>query len=148
MTVSESSFQFNNPSVTTLNFEINDDFYSEDFDGFDDIEITRNIRMPEENAQNAIVSIVFDLGQKNEKSPFKIHIRMESEFTWTESMNTLDEEGNKHVDTFLKYNAPSLIMSYMRPVIAGITNSSKFPAYNIPFMDFRNLEDNSKFGNK
>lgn len=148
MTVSESEFQFNNPAVTALDFEINDDFNPEAFEGFDDIEITRRIRMSEGEEQEAIVSIVYDLGQENEASPFKIHIRMESNFTWTKSMNKLDKNGDKQIDAFLKYNAPSLIMSYMRPVIANVTNFSKFPAYNIPFMDFRNLEDNSKLEKK
>ena len=54
---------------------------------------------------------------------------MVSGFTW----NDLDDE---MVDTLLRQNAPALLLSYARPIIASITNASKFPTYNIPFFDF------------
>ena len=34
----------------------------------------------------------------------------------------------------------ALLSSYMRPVVANLTNSSAFPAYNLPFIKFSNGE--------
>ena len=59
---------------------------------------------------------------------------MEAEFTanfrWSEA---LDEQRR---DSLLKQNAPALLVSYARPIIAMITNASRFPAFNIPFINF------------
>ena len=40
------------------------------------------------------------------------------------------------VNSFLNQNAPALLLSYARPIISMITNASRFPAYNIPFINF------------
>lgn len=140
MSVSESSFQFNNPSITFITFKINDNFDVDVFDGFDDINIKREIT--HEDNTHAIVSLEFHTG--GEKSPFNLDLKMESEFNWDEALNKQDVEGEGAIEGFLKYTAPSLILSYMRPIVANITNSSKFPVYNIPFLDFRTLEESSK----
>ena len=55
---------------------------------------------------------------------------MASDFKWED----LDE---KTVDSMLNLNAPALLLSYMRPIVANITNSSKFPTYNLPFINFK-----------
>lgn len=39
-------------------------------------------------------------------------------------------------DLLLKQNAPALLFSYIRPIIATITASSKYPAYDLPFVNF------------
>lgn len=40
-------------------------------------------------------------------------------------------------EAMLKCNAPALLLSYMRPIVANITNVSKFPVYNLPFVNFQ-----------
>lgn len=35
----------------------------------------------------------------------------------------------------LNVNAPALLLSYMRPIVANITSSSIFPAYHLPFVN-------------
>ena len=42
------------------------------------------------------------------------------------------------VDKLLNQNAPSLLLSYIRPIVVQITAASPFPTYNIPFMNFTN----------
>lgn len=39
-------------------------------------------------------------------------------------------------------SAPAPLLGYMRPIVASITNSSKYPAYNLPFINFLNDSDN------
>ncbi len=40
----------------------------------------------------------------------------------------------------LEINAPSLLVSYIRPLIALVTGNSKYPSWNIPFLDMRKFE--------
>ena len=51
-----------------------------------------------------------------------------------------DELEDMLVDKLLKANATSLILSYMRPIISNITNNSKYPVFNLPFLDMQNNE--------
>ena len=41
----------------------------------------------------------------------------------------------------LEINAPSLLISYIRPLVALVTGSSKYPAWNIPFLDMRKTKE-------
>ena len=54
---------------------------------------------------------------------------MSSDFEWED----MDES---MIDTMLHINAPALLLGYMRPIVATITNSSKYPVYNLPFINF------------
>ena len=67
---------------------------------------------------------------QKEGAPFKLKIKVASDFKW----EYIEEE---RVNAMLKNNAPALLLSYMRPIVASITNSSNFPAYNLPFMNFK-----------
>lgn len=72
-------------------------------------------------------------GIKNGKlyvSNFKLRIKVASDFKWED----LDE---KTAESMLNLNAPALLLGYMRPIVANITNSSNFPAYNLPFINFK-----------
>ena len=62
--------------------------------------------------------------------PFELEIKVASDFKWDDSLS--DEK----VEYMLNTNAPALLLSYMRPIVANITNASKIPAYNLPFINF------------
>ncbi|MBM7617267.1 preprotein translocase subunit SecB [Weissella uvarum] len=139
MSISESSFQFNNPSITCLTFKINDDFDENEFDGFDKVKFRRKINRDGDTHANVSLEVKMD----GAKAPFNLELTMESDFVWNEKLNVKNADGEEQVEIFLKYTAPSLLLSYMRPVVAYITNSSKFPVYNMPFLDFTTLEESS-----
>ncbi len=40
----------------------------------------------------------------------------------------------------LEINAPSLLVSYIRPLIALVTGNSKYPSWNIPFLCYCNSD--------
>lgn len=40
------------------------------------------------------------------------------------------------IDRLLNQNAPSLLSSYLRPIVAQVTSASKYGTYNIPFVNF------------
>ena len=60
---------------------------------------------------------------------------MYSKFIWEEELT--EEE----IINALEINATSLLISYIRPLVALVTGSSKYPAWNIPFLDMRKTKE-------
>lgn len=124
-----SNFQFLNPYLEEVYFVVNPNFDT------DDIEIEMqnsfNIQVKRSETDNrANVELELKTNIDNEKAPFKLRIKVASDFKWED----LDD---KKVEAMLKLNAPALLLGYMRPIVANITNSSNFPAYNLPFINFK-----------
>lgn len=130
----ESNFQFANPFLTKLKFDVNDSFLSQKKADNDLFEMEHNFnteikRSKKEN--KAYVELSLTINEDNKKAPFSLRISVASNFMWSDNM---DEE---MIDSMLKYNAPALLLGYMRPIVANVTNASVFPVYNLPFMNFR-----------
>lgn len=126
----ESKFQFINPYLVELNFEANQnidikDAYEVEMKNAFVVQIKRK---KDENRANVSLTLETNVGE--EKAPFQIKATVASDFRWDD----LDE---KMVEAFLNYNAPALLLGYLRPIVANITNSSNFPAYNLPFVNFK-----------
>ena len=124
-----SKFQFLNPYLKEVHFVVNPDFSIDD----GEIEMQNSFHVQvkrSENDNRANVELGLDMNLNNEKTPFKLQIRVASDFKWED----LDDET---VDAMLEQNAPALLLGYMRPMVANITNSSNFPAYNLPFINFK-----------
>lgn len=128
----KSKFQFSNPRIVSLSYSLNEQ------------ELTNNKEFrikPEysikyakvENKNEADVELQFQIFNENAPSPFNINAVIKGNFTWADI-------SEKEVDKFLNVNAPSLLLSYLRPTIAYITNSSGLPQFNIPFLNF-SLQD-------
>ena len=128
----KSRIQFENPELKKLFFQENLDF---DTNGYEGIKLAGNTRI-RKNVENNSAKVQFNLaiGEKDKKFPFSLVIEMESEFVWEEEMSDQD------VNDLLKINAPSLLLGYMRPIVANITGMTKYPAFNIPFLDMRENE--------
>lgn len=124
----ESEFKFVDPYLEKLVFFENKSFDAKKqevkFENIFDIEINRK-----EDENIAKVVLQLQVGTDGE-APFKLWIRVASNFMW----ENLSEE---ILDIMLNNNAPALLLGYMRPIVASITNSSKFPTYNLPFMNFK-----------
>lgn len=128
MILKESEFQFRNPTLNNLSFYINEDFQEEKYKGLGDI--TSNLEIKRQEDKNkALVILSLKIGEKSDDRPFCIEICMQSEFIW----KNLDDE---KVKSLLSLNAPALLVSYMRPYISTVTNGSKYPIFNLPFIDF------------
>lgn len=124
-----SKFQFLNPYLEEVKFKINPEFNADD----GEIKMHNSFEVSikkYENKNKANVELLLETNLDNEKAPFKLSIRVASDFKWED----LDK---KTVDSMLNQNAPALLLSYMRPIVANITNSSNFPAYNLPFVSFK-----------
>ena len=125
-----SKFQFLNPYLEEVSFVTNSDY---NVDGDKEIEMKNSFNIQVQRFQNenrANVQLTLDLNTENDSAPFKLKMKVASDFKWEE----LDE---KTVDSMLNLNAPALLLSYMRPIVANITNSSNFPVYNLPFVNFK-----------
>ena len=125
----ESNFQFSNPSLTYIDFKENIDFTIEKDK---EIEIGTNINVSHTkiNDTEATVGIRINVGSNTNSSPFILETEFVANFRWEQEI-----EQDK-VELFLNQNAPALVLSYARPIIAMVTNASHFPAYNIPFVNF------------
>lgn len=123
-----SDFQFSNPSLTKLNFQIYDDFEKETGKNIE-FTIKSDIKIDKSEIENiASVELTLEIGEVGENIPFVINISQYANFKWGADMEDVDE--------LLSQNAPALLLSYMRPIISLITAASKYPAYNLPYMNF------------
>lgn len=126
-----SKFQFINPYLEEVYFEANPNFVAGVDDGEIEIQNSFNIQIKRsENENRANVELILETNTENEKTPFILRIKVASDFKWED----LDE---KSVESMLNLNAPALLLGYMRPIVANITNSSNFPVYNLPFVNFK-----------
>lgn len=135
MHAKKSSFRFSNPKLVKFNYQILDE-NSEKFDSFDQVEtntqIKRKVTEADDNAREATVYLTVKMGQDvDKKYPFNFDITMKADFTWDDSYN------EEIVDNMLKINAPSLLFSYIRPIIAEMTGYG-FKTLHLPFIDFSN----------
>ena len=131
--MTESKFQFLNPYLEEVSFHVNTEFDGKQ-DGFSMKNSFQVQVQKSETETKAIVALLFETNSHDDTAPFQIRAKVASEFIWEKD---LDE---KEVEALLNCNAPALLLSYMRPIVANLTNSSAFPAYNLPFINFSNGE--------
>jgi len=131
-----SVFQFTDPSIIYVKFIENNGFEKKENE---DIEINASIRIKkgEISGNECSVNAIVTVGEATDKVPFLIETEITARFRW-------DEEKELNIDAFLDQNAPSLLISYVRPIIAMITGSSHYPAYHLPFINFSNQQKNKE----
>ena len=134
----ESVFQFTNPALTQMEFLINDGFDSEKKSVKMRVTLNVNI-LPDNNNNNAKVSLTCELGEQNKESPFWLKVVEQANFKWNKDINETTKK------KLLNQNAPALLLLYLRPIVSQITASSMYGAYNIPFCDFTIDNDKSNF---
>lgn len=127
----KSSFQFKDPKLIHFTFSINDEFNSEIFN---DMSLKSTVKIDKEKNENT-ASVDLQLKIGDETAPFIVDITMGSDFKWDISI----EEAK--VYNLLSFNAPALLLGYMRPIVSLITAKSKYPEFNIPFIDFRPIDN-------
>lgn len=139
MSIKESDFKFLQPHLSALHFTENknfDQYYNDHPDQGDELleahpmmelEINKN-----ENECKAyvVLTLKINVNDKREEVPYQLEISTASIFEWR---NNISDK----IDILLQLNAPTLLLSYMRPIISLITNTSRFPSYDIPFIDFK-----------
>ena len=130
MKLKESKFKFEKPILKRFSFNENEAFEKKEELKIE-IELDKEIERKEKTGG---VSVILKTVNSNE-IPFFIEIEMYSKFIWEEELT--EEE----IINALEINAPSLLISYIRPLVALVTGSSKYPAWNIPFLDMRKTKE-------
>lgn len=132
-----SEFQFSNPTLSELQFYISDT-YNPDTDEIN-VNLAINVAKKRTGEKEATVELTIEIGEKNEKAPFYVKAVEGAAFRWEEGAFEEEED----VEKFLSINAPALLISYLRPIVSNVTMFSKYPAYNIPFINFNDVQKNS-----
>ena len=125
MKLRESKFKFERPILKRFSFNENEAFEEKEELKIE-IELEKEIERKEKTGG---VSVILKTVNSNE-IPFFIEIEMYSKFIWEEE-----------IINALEINAPSLLISYIRPLVALVTGSSKYPTWNIPFLDMRKTKE-------
>jgi preprotein translocase subunit SecB len=134
----ESAFQFTNPILVGLEFGLNQEFeVVEDHEVQIQINMSVNVNKMEDTNE-AEVTLKLELGERGANSPFFISVMEAARFRWDESLES------DMVNKLLNQNAPSLLLSYIRPIVTQVTAASPFDAYNIPFINFTNKKTKEK----
>lgn len=126
----KSNFQFSKPYLNELIFTEN-----KQFDTSTDLEKIKlhnkfSVEVKKDSKDSmALVTLTLETNQDEDDAPFKIKAAISSFFRWS-------EVPDERINLMLRINAPALLLSYLRPIVAQITNSSRFPVYNIPFFNF------------
>ena len=123
-----SQFRFINPYLDEISFLTNPSFVKGEkpvtMENSFEVQVDRD-----ESENRAHVRLTLSINTEAETAPFAIVIKMSSDFEW-------DDMEESTIDTMLHINAPALLLGYMRPIVATVTNSSKFPVYNLPYINF------------
>lgn len=129
-----SDFQYNDINLKEVKFITNDEFENNKDNCFEETtSFETKIGRAEDDDYTALVELIITLGDRI--TPYFIKITMRGIFKWNDN---LDKE---LVDVLLKTNAPALLLSYARPIIANLTVNGRFDAINLPYVDFtKNLE--------
>ena len=67
---------------------------------------------------------------------------MQSMFTWPLEM------AQEQVEALLTKNAPAMLLSYIRPIVAQLTGASPLQAFHIPFVNMNELTNTSASENQ
>ena len=125
----KSNFQFKTPLLTNVDFTLSDDYNSTETSINLKSEFSAQVYKDLEE-KTAYERLDVILGDTTSGQPFYLKVTMEAEFTWEHDI--AEDDLNK----LLSQNAPSVLLSYARPIVANLTSSSPYPTYNIPFMNF------------
>ncbi len=127
-----SKLQFQDPVLLDLQFTVNDGFQGENLVNMK-INTTVKVDLADDEQNAAVVAVSVAVGEQTAESPFYIFVKEQALFHW-ECDETLPYET---IQQMLKKNAAALLVGYIRPIIAVVTNSSPYNSFNLPFIDLR-----------
>ena len=96
-----------------------------------------NVARSNQQAHESDVILECILGDEEQSSPFRLSITMQATFQWG------NDYSDDMVEKLLSQNAPSLLLSYIRPHVVQITDASPFATVHIPFLDFTQMASDS-----
>lgn len=126
-----SAFQFTDPALINLEFSVNTNFEHDESEKVP-IPLQFEVHNKRSNSDNiATVKLVATIGTHNDETPYFICATVVADFRWDDG-----KFSDEAVQNLLDKNAPALLLGYLRPMVASITNFSPFSVHNLPFFDF------------
>jgi len=124
----ESSFQMIGQKLLTSIFKVNPEYNNDaqiKLEFKTDIKIEKN-----ENEEKAVVILTLEIFDEKylKKYPFYIKSEIKGFFSWNKEL--------KDIDTYLKVNAPAVLLSYLRSIIVQLTVFAGYPPLNLPLINF------------
>lgn len=132
-----SNFQLEKQRLIKSDFYLNPDFKAAKNMKLDLSGETKISRIDSNSAQVVFEFSIFK-GVSIEEVPFKLVIINEGFFSWEESIE------EKDLNALLKYNAPAILLSYVRSVVSMITAYAGLPQIMIPLLNFYATDDDKE----
>lgn len=128
--VKSSTFQFTKPKMIKFESELLSDFNPDEKSEYQ-VHLDKNIQR-EKNQPVASVIVGWAISPEKSKNPeIRIEIVMQAFFKWNEELS------DKQIEDLLNLNGVSLIISYMRPIVASMSYNATGKSIDIPFVDLR-----------
>lgn len=130
-----NDMRFETPIINHLNFSLRKNYDNEAVLESEDIhvrvenQVLQNDKTNEKIPNTCKTIVKVNIGDDSEGFPFFINLEMEAVFHW-------DEDIDIDIDSYIAYQTPAIIYSYMRPIISDTVSKAGFPPFNLPFMNF------------
>lgn len=132
-----SNFQFQNPRIIECSFIDNLLFSGKEKQTLP-FTLSHDIKRTESD-NKATVSLTAEIGSENKEDvayPFYLKIIITAGFKWEK-----DAFEEPMINDLLNYNAPTLLISYIRPMISSILLQTRHKAFDLPFIDMRKIAE-------
>lgn len=131
--VRKSQFQYNTPKITKFVYNAFTNSPSAEYS----MNTAYSVTIGRKGTPSADVVLNIVIRADGEDTPFVIDADIMSTFKWDIES---EEPAEQLIQNILEKNAPSILVGYLRPIIAMFTNCSGFPPYNLPLIDFSKSE--------
>lgn len=127
----KSYFQLKEQSIINVEFIKNEFFENKDISV--NIDFSHNTEIININNNNAYVILTFNVFNKEflENYPFFVKVVIKGNFFWDSQISP------ERLNNLLNINAPAVLLSFVRSIIAQLTAFSGFPALIIPLINFQ-----------
>lgn len=131
----ESKFNLlRQPLIRKMDFLSNSEFGTDKSNSNVNIKLDIDIKIETSTTQNkaqVFLTLKLNTDKEIKEVPFILTSEIMGQFSWS------DETEPVELTDFLNSVAPSILLSYMRPIISNIITYSGLPPYIIPFLDLR-----------
>ena len=122
----KSNLQFKDPHIEQIDFRI-----SSEQNPDDDMPINIEIK-PQINGNEANVKMILKVGNIDQDNKVTTHFYfcgiISSDFIWNENI--------KDPESMLKISGGTVLLSYLRPILANLTMQAGLRPLNFPFINF------------
>ena len=127
--MNKSDFQLDSQRIINTEFTLNQGFLITKSLNVE-LEGKTEIKALSENTAIVVFSLFVYNNKPLEEVPFQIKVVSEGKFSWNSDLE------KKQLHNYLNFNAPSILLSYMRSVISMITSYAGFSNFMIPLINF------------